>query len=325
MTSRVLRQNLEELLFFDIETVSRTNPEELDPESKEFLMFQWKNRDRVTGDLPDEFETKRLYADTAALSPAYNKIVCISIGYIKGDTFFYKALKGEQKDIIEQFYTIVNKNGGKYTPCGYNIVSFDMPVTRIKAFESNCEVQLLDKFSDSLKKPWNMTDNFMDLMEVMKGTYYSNLSLDEACYLAGVHSPKDDGIEGSQVTKVFYEEGVERIALYCNRDIISVAELMCALQGKRELLKNFVDTTEDTIEVKSQSVLERIYLQSAITDKDKEELKELLGAKRLTKKGRAILIDMLHSLSVNSKMFESDKPETVKEKLEECEQLINSI
>ena len=327
MTDLLRKQNLENILFFDIETVSRTNPAELDVDGKEFSMFQWKNRDKITGELLPEEETRALYAKIAALSPAYNKIVCISIGYILGNTFYVKALKGEQKDIIEQFYSIMNSSRGNksWVPCGYNILGFDLPTTRMKALESKVEVQLLDKYSDSGKKPWNLTDTFIDLMEVIKGTYYVNISLDEACYIAGVHSPKDDGIIGSQVTEVYYSEGVDRIAKYCNRDVVSSAELLCALRGEDGYIVNVVDKTEEETQTVKQTVLHRIFNQKTILEKDKEELKEILGGKTFTKKNKEILIDMLHKLSVNSEMFKSDTQAVIDEKLEVVENLINNL
>lgn len=327
MTDLLRKQDLEGILFFDIETVSRTKPSELDVDSKEFSMFQWKHRDKVTGDLLTEEETTKLYAKTAALYPGFNKIVCISVGFLRGDTFYVKAIRGEQKDIIEKFYTILNEGTKKrdWVPCGYNIIGFDLPTTRIKAIESKVEILLKDKFSDSMKKPWNLTDTFIDLMDVMKGTYFNNLSLDEACFLAGVHSPKDDGIDGSQVTEVYYSEGDERISKYCSRDVVAVAELLCNLVGEEGRIVNVVDKTEDDVEVKKQGVLHRIYNQSAITNNDKKELKALLGGKKLTKKDKTILVDMLHQLSVNSEMFKGDKEEVKAEKLEEAKKLIGEL
>ena len=73
-------------------------------------------------------------------------------------------------------------------------------------------------------KSWGLLEEFkscsiIDTMQTIKGTYFYNMSLDAACMLVGIESSKDD-ISGPQVTQVYYEEGVERIAKYCNKDVI---------------------------------------------------------------------------------------------------------
>lgn len=46
----------------------------------------------------------------------------------------------------------------------------------------------------------------------------------------GIPSPKDD-IDGSQVRNVYYEQNdVERIARYCEKDVIAVAQILLKLR-----------------------------------------------------------------------------------------------
>ena len=52
-----------------------------------------------------------------------------------------------------------------------------------------------------------------------------------------IPSPKDD-IDGSQVAKVYYEEGnLERIATYCEKDVLATAQLFLRFRGD-ELIEN---------------------------------------------------------------------------------------
>tara|TARA_R110000772_G_scaffold68118_2_gene150886 strand:+ start:1714 stop:2841 length:1128 start_codon:yes stop_codon:yes gene_type:complete len=237
MNKQIRNTDLEKILFFDIETVSRNK--KINVDSKEFELYSWSLRDRTTGFIPPANEVTKHYENNAALKPEFNKIVVTSIGYIKGTTLYYKALVGEQRDIIEKFYGIVDQTG--YKVCGHNIKGFDLPTLRIKALEENMDLELIpENINDSGKKPWDMDKFMIDTMDILKGTNYNNMSLDAACMIVGIASSKDD-ISGPYVTKTYYNEGVDKIATYCNRDVIATAELFCALQGKRGFITDYVN------------------------------------------------------------------------------------
>ena len=326
MNNRVRRQDLEKLLFFDVET-SRRN-KELDINSKEYDLYAWKLRDKETSKLPPLDEVLEHYKLSGALDPTFNKIVCITIGFIKDNTLYLKSLTGEQKTIIEGFYGILNSTG--FIPCGHNIISFDMPTIRLKAFESGVDLSILsDKYSDSQQKPWVLADNFMDTMDITKGTYYYNLSLDAMCMLAGIDTPKD-GISGADVSRVYYEveDGLQIISDYCKKDVKAVAELFCALQGRKGFITEVVDRTEAVNTqpfVEELPLLQKIYKATSIDIKTKEDLQKKLSKKRITKKEKSIIEDILVSLYINNTMFSSDKQEVKESKKIEIKQILDEI
>lgn len=295
MNSKVRRQDLEKLLFFDVETVRRNR--ELDINSKEYDLYAWKLRDKETSKLPPSEEVLKHYELNGALDPTFNKIVCITVGFIKGTTLYLKSLTGEQKTIIEGFYGMLNSTG--FTPCGHNIIQFDSPTIRLKAFESGVNLELLaDKYSDSQQKPWVIADNFQDTMEITKGTYYHNLSLDAMCMLAGIDTPKDE-ISGADVSRVYYEseEGVEIISKYCKKDVKAVAELFCALQGKKGFITKVVDKTKAKTDVQpfveEQPILQQLNLLKGMSETNKEDLKRLLKKKKSSIKDNNIIFDLI--------------------------------
>ena len=278
MNNEIRNIDLEKILFFDIETVSRNK--ELNKNSREFDLYSWVIRDKTTGFVPPAKEVLAHYKKMAALKPEFNKIVCISIGFIKGTTLYYKALVGEQKEIIKQFYDIVNSTGFKI--CGHNIIGFDSPVIRLKAFEENIDFNLIpERINDVGKKPWLITNELLDTMVMLKGTYFYSMSLDAACMLSNIESSKDD-ISGPMVTQVYYEEGVERIAKYCNKDVIATAKLFCAIQGKRDYLTDFVDRdSEDLTEKKEVPLIKHILDTGNITTNQIELVKLYVEANDL--------------------------------------------
>jgi predicted PolB exonuclease-like 3'-5' exonuclease len=279
----------ESLLFWDIETVRRQK--ELDVNSDEFALYQYKFRNKDTGELMPDAEVVKHYEKNAALYPAYNKIVCISVGFIKGDTLYYKAITGEQKDIITEFYTLYNSN--KLVSTTYNGLRFDTPTVRIKAFESEVEVLAKDEISDAGVKPWDLEANNLDIMDLIKGSYYNPLSFAECCFLFGVRTPKGD-ISGADVSRVYWdegEEGLRRIAKYCNEDVRALAELFCSITGRKGFIKNFVDKTGSVVE--KPKLIDTIALSKSIS---KDQEKALIAeAKTLSKEERAKLVLLLEA------------------------------
>ena len=295
MNNKIRKQNIEKLLFFDIETTRRNK--ELDVNSKEYDLYAWKLRDKETSKLPPSNEVLEHYKLNGALDPVFNKIVCISVGFVSGKTLYVKSFTGEQKDIIEQFYILLNSTG--LIPSGFNVINFDAPVTRLKALESGVDLNLIgERYNDVGQKPWDLESAFVDLMPLTKGTYYYNMSLDAMCFLAGVETPKDD-ISGADVSRVYWEEenGIYRISEYCKKDVIAVAKLFCALQGNKDFIEEVIDRTENKEEVfvEELPLLQRIFTTKEITEKEKTELKSLISKTKLTKKEKEIVLDLVRA------------------------------
>jgi hypothetical protein len=61
--------------------------------------------------------------------------------------------------------------------------------------------------------------------------YGGKVSLDALCRALSVPTPKDGGIDGSQVYDAWLNEEYERIALYNLRDTIATAAIWHYLQG----------------------------------------------------------------------------------------------
>lgn len=94
------------------------------------------------------------------------------------------------------------------------------------------------------KKPWEIPH--LDTMELWKfGDYKHFTSLKLLANILGIPSPKDD-IDGSQVRQVYYEEkNLDRIITYCEKDVITTAQVFLRLRND-ELL--------DVAEVKNISL-----------------------------------------------------------------------
>lgn len=70
-------------------------------------------------------------------------------------------------------------------------------------------------------------------MEMWKfGDYKHYTSLKLLAHILQIPSPKDD-ISGADVAHVYYEEqDIDRIARYCEKDVITVAQILLRLRGE---------------------------------------------------------------------------------------------
>ena len=223
--------NLENVLFLDIETVPMV------PSYEELPLNYKKHWDRKADFMPrrPEDTPKEMFA-RAGIFAEFGKVICISVGSMKysegRNTFKLKSFYGDdEKVLLTEFVEMMNKHSSRKEPmlCGHNIKEFDIPFLSRRLMVNGIRFpSLLDLAG---KKPWEVSH--MDTMELWKfGDYKNFTSLDLLATIFNIPTPKDD-IDGSDVARVFYEEkNIERIKTYCQKDVVTVAQLMLKYQGK---------------------------------------------------------------------------------------------
>lgn len=126
----------------------------------------------------------------------------------------------------------------------FNGRNFDMPFIMIRCALNgvNCKPNLMNgtKFNPLVSiSPKNYTYKHFDLAEIL--TFYGfsggsgmsatkRFSLDFYTRSFGIKSPKEEGVSGSDVSRMFDEGSYREIAEYCNRDIKATAELFNKLE-----------------------------------------------------------------------------------------------
>ncbi len=92
-------------------------------------------------------------------------------------------------------------------------------------------VELPLKFDSAGKKPWEI--KHIDTMELWKfGDYKNYTSLELLTHIFNIPTPKDD-IDGSQVARVYYfDEDMERIVKYCEKDVTAIVQLILNFKGR---------------------------------------------------------------------------------------------
>ena len=144
--------------------------------------------------------------------PTYNQIIAISIGWLKDNAFTTRSLKGTEPEMITELFKYVDK----FTLTGFNILWFDLPMIVLRAMHHNISIPpILRTF---WVKPWDMTDRFLDLMQVMKITGTRYYSLSDMCLLLGIPTPKAD-MDGSQIQQLYNDGRIKEIEQYCCKDV----------------------------------------------------------------------------------------------------------
>ena len=309
---------IEKTLFFDIEAV-RANAH-LDPNTKEFELYRKKIRNRDTDELPSIEDTQEDYNKRAALKMGYLKIVTIGLGYVRAGEVYIKALVGTEEEILKQFFEILSQFD--YV-CGVNILGYDLPhcyVNAAKYFDYTDIVP--DKFVTSGKKPWELK-SVVDLMDVLKGTHYANMSLDEMLYHFGLDSSKTD-IDGSQVSEAWYQGHEEKVIEYVKQDVFQTVNLFSKMQFK-QAYEDYIDRSGTETKKAPSNPLEDLYKSDYLSDKIKAELKEILEKKKMLKKDKVFLQDLLENVYIRSEFMDTDKPDVIEAKKAEIAEFLKTL
>ncbi|MBN2165499.1 MAG: 3'-5' exonuclease [Marinilabiliaceae bacterium] len=221
----------EDIMFIDIETVPQNK--QYDDVAEELKMY-W---DKKSAYFRNENETPADVYQRAGIYAEFGKIVCISVGIIvnkKGNRFFrVKSFFGDDETLIlTEFAKMLNSfinNESNRNLCGHNVKEFDFPyIARRMLIKGVSIPQVLDVAG---KKPWEV--KFIDTLDLWKfGDYKHYTSLGLLTAIFGIPTPKDD-IDGSQVAHVYYvDRDLERIAIYCEKDVLATAQLFLKLKGE---------------------------------------------------------------------------------------------
>lgn len=229
------KETLSKMLFLDIETVrSHKSYQELSTGMQK--MWEHKAESiKIKEEIPENpWTPEQKFMERAAIYAEFGRVVCVSVGYIlwEGEEpqikvkSFYDV---DEAKLLEQFKQMLESPRLQgWQLCAHNGKEFDFPYL--------CRRFLINKISlprilqTQGKKPWETP--FVDSMELWKfGDYKNYTKLELLCEVFGIPSPKSD-MDGSMVGDVFWNEfDEERIARYCEQDVIATAQLLLAYSG----------------------------------------------------------------------------------------------
>lgn len=234
--------NIQNVLFLDIETVPQQAS--FDDASKEMREL-WEKKSRMLIKKDDQETPDSIYRQ-AGIYAEFGKIICISCGYfISEKKFRVKSFYGDnEKRILTEFAAMLNKFFTKSDKqlCAHNGKEFDFPFLSRRMIVNG--IKLPAMLDTAGKKPWEI--NHLDTMELWKfGDYKSYTSLLLLATILNIPTPKDD-IDGSMVWEVYWKEkNLERIVRYCQKDVLTVAQILLRYKGLPILNDNEVEMIDD--------------------------------------------------------------------------------
>ncbi|MBL0068349.1 MAG: 3'-5' exonuclease [Chitinophagaceae bacterium] len=220
------------ILFLDIETVPQY-PVYTD------LPENWKKLwDLKSASLIKHYEgqTEETIYPRAGIYAEFGKIVCISCGVIQGNgdqrKLILKSFAGDdEKLLLYEFSSMLKKwdtEDNRYL-CAHNGKEFDFPYMSRRMIINGLPVP--NCLNTAGKKPWEV--NHYDTMELWKfGDFKNFTSLNLLATALGIATPKDD-IDGSKVWEVYWlEKNLERIVTYCQKDVLTVAQILLRMNNE---------------------------------------------------------------------------------------------
>ncbi|MGQ0551901.1 MAG: ribonuclease H-like domain-containing protein [Planctomycetota bacterium] len=146
-----------------------------------------------------------------------------SRGWEDGGPMGFKRFEGDEREILTEFWKRVAQ---ARTIVTFNGRVFDGPFLMLRSAMLGVPPSLnLAGYRFSVER-------HCDLAEVLNffGAVRVNYGLDYWCRRFGITSPKEEGLDGSQV-QPYYEAGrLEEIVSYCVRDVVATAGLYGALK-----------------------------------------------------------------------------------------------
>jgi predicted PolB exonuclease-like 3'-5' exonuclease len=231
----VLQQiDLTQILVLDIETVPQY-PSFTDlPENWQYL---WSKKAATLRNLESQSESD-VYP-RAGIYAEFGKIICISCGFFssagRSYQFRVKSFYGDDEaKILSEFNHMLLRHFSDpaNSLCAHNGKDFDYPYIARRCLLNGLEIP--DLLNTAGKKPWEI--KLLDTMELWKfGDYKNFTSLELLAASFGIPTPKDD-IDGSMVWTVYWnDKDIERIKKYCEKDVITVAQLLLKFKNEAML------------------------------------------------------------------------------------------
>lgn len=208
---------MNKILAYDIETIPQDN---LTDAQEEWLQRKI-DRALLKNKAENEKELRRKFCAT---TPFLGKIITIGVGQVDSqDQIKTKALVGSEKEILEKFWQIIVKTPQQKNIqfVSFNGLDFDAPFILMRSAHHNVTPTNRDftKLKRYTKYP------HYDVMQWMANWSYGRPTLDVACTLAKVDSPKEGEVKADEVYDAYLRGEITKIANYCERDVRTTLEL----------------------------------------------------------------------------------------------------
>ena len=309
-------ESIEQVLWLDLE--SATVEEELTEESP--YWSAWEQKVRWDEKVVTVDDIKQRYKEKAPIYKEFSKVVSVSYGRVSNGILKVKRVTGDEKYIIEQLFKDVETfvAGGVKFLGVFSGKQFDVPFISYRAIVN--DIPMISSFDIGGIAPWNIK-HLIDVQDILRGSSSTSLSLDGVCASFNIPSPKDGEAIGKNVNTMFWAGEIDKIAEYNAKDVLATCNAFC--KYIRIPFVEMLIVGEDKVE--EQPFLLKVFKATQITKEVKEELMRILAKKKLTKREKEILENILVSLYIDNTMFKTDKQDVKDSKRIEIQDLIKTL
>lgn len=305
-----------ENLYFKLTTVPQTD----DVTGKELDLYFKKYQE--SNKLEDLNQAKEDYYLNGGKNPLFGKIYSLTVGYLNGSEARISILKGDEKNIIQEFINLCNnEHFAKHQVAGWNF-SFLLPFLRIRAKKNKIHQKLHKDCEDLAKKAWTITG--LDLFDVWKGLGWFQSSLEEVAELT--FDLKTNFVDGKDVYRLFREEKFEDLDNSSADEIMALINVHKGIKGE-----DFITETSVSIKVlEDVKIVEQpILVQLFETKQFSKEVKDYLISHKIAKKDlEKVKKFVLASYKEQIDVMAKDKKklqEINKERIEEVETFFKTL
>lgn len=228
--------NIERILFVDIETVPQSAGYDCLSDDMRQL-WDKKAANIVRYDSSGDNSSPADLYRRAGIYAEFGKVVCVSAAFIRDGKLYVKSYTSHiEGEVLSAFAALVDKYFGtaECRLCGHNLKEFDLPYLCRRMIVNGVPIPKVMNLMG--RKSWD--NPHIDTLDMWKfGDYKHYTSLELLAATMEIPSPKDD-IDGSEVAAVYWnDKDLTRIATYCEKDTITVAQLFLKMTGRDIILK----------------------------------------------------------------------------------------
>lgn len=304
-----------ENLYFKLTTVPQTE----DVAGKELELYFKKYQE--SNKLEDLNQAKEDYYLNAGKNPLFGKIYSLTVGYLNGKEARISILKGDEKNIIQEFINLCNnEHFARHQVAGWNF-SFLLPFLRVRAKKNKIHQKLHKDCEDLAKKAWTITG--LDLFDMWSGLGWYKSSLEEVAELT--FDLETDFVDGKDVYNLYKCEAFDKLDKSSADEIIALMNVHKGIKGEDFITDKSVSVKvlEDVKEVE-QSLLQKLYNNNQITLDIKNEVEALVKSKKPTKKEKEHLFTILRGVYVRCDFVNKDQDgkKVIEQKEKEIKELL---
>jgi hypothetical protein len=269
--------------------------------SREFNLYKEKYKEH--NKLETDDDVIRDYQAKSSKNPLWGRIYGISIGFVDEATNIarIKVLRGDEKDIIQDFLNTCSGHFEKSKMTGFNF-SFLLPFLRSRMLHNGMKLHgLHDGMIDIGRKPWTITG--LDVQDHFKGLgWYSN-SLEETAYLLNLET---NFIDGKDIYTYFLagkEKELNESLVDETFTLINVHRIIVGEEPCKELNSTVVSLGE--VKTEELPILEKLFR----TEQFNDEVKNYLSTLKIAKKDKPTVekLVLAHYLKIIDVMAQNKK------------------